>query len=100
MIDLPVYQSRIRNLGNDKSLAGFVLAFSRQILDFASNILRSSYLFSLFLILKSFYCKTKKVLALQKPSRAQENFLLYTPKIFPQHWIQRLEKEYPLASIA
>lgn len=44
MIDLPVYQSRIRNLGNDKSLAGFVLAFSRQILDFASNILRSSYL--------------------------------------------------------
>lgn len=44
MIDLPVYQSRIRNLGNDKSLAEFVLAFSRQILDFASNILRSSYL--------------------------------------------------------
>lgn len=45
MIDLPVYQSRIRNLGNDKSLVEFVLAFSRQILDFASNILRSSYLF-------------------------------------------------------
>ena len=36
MIDLPVYQSRIRNLGNDKSLAEFVLAFPfvlRQILD-------------------------------------------------------------------
>lgn len=47
MIDLPVYQSRIRNLGNDKSLAEFVLAFPfvlPQILDFASNILRSSYL--------------------------------------------------------
>lgn len=63
MIDLPVYQSRIRNLGNDKSLAGFVLAFSRQILDFALNNRRSSYFFRFilfFLILKSFFYKIKK----------------------------------------
>ena len=45
MIDLPVYQSRIRNLGNDKSLAEFVLAFSPQILDFVLNNRRSSYFF-------------------------------------------------------